>query len=128
MALVGVGIAVSDLKDLAEAEMLETIESAFVAQFEDELYDYDGEFSFDALSEYLYKSFTLEALGWELTPSDSYGGEGQGDSYWYVFKVSDGKTVRHVKVDGWYASYSGGEYDTWYEVFPKQKQVTVWEQ
>lgn len=118
----------SNLKSLSEQDMLVAIENAFTKKVEDE---YEGEFSFDALWECLDwrgKSLILDSLDWELTYSDNYGGEGQGDSYWYVFKVSDGKTVRHVKVDGWYASYSGGEYDTWYEVFPKQKQITVWEQ
>jgi hypothetical protein len=57
---------------------------------------------------------------------DSYGGEGEGDQYWYVFKVA-GPVNRFFKVDGYYQSYSGGEYDNLYEVFPKQVQVTQWE-
>lgn len=58
---------------------------------------------------------------------DSYGGEGQGDQYWYVFKLiyTDG-AERFFKVDGYYASYSGGYYDEMYEVFPKQVLRTEW--
>lgn len=104
--------------------MLAAIEQVFNNQVEE-----DGdEFSFDTLSDYLYKSVVLESLGWELTMLDNYGGEGQGEQYWYVVKVSDGTTVRHIKVDGWYQSYAGGGYDEWFEVFPKEKVITEWVQ
>lgn len=66
---------------------------------------------------------------------DSHGGEGQGDQYWYVFKLIEHRDnvvgagtpqARHFKVDGYYASYSGGYYDEMYEVFPKQVMITEW--
>lgn len=56
-----------------------------------------------------------------------HGGEGQGDEYWYVFKlVTADEYPRYFKVDGYYTSYEGGYYDELYEVFPKQVQVTQW--
>jgi hypothetical protein len=73
---------------------------------------------------------------------EQYGGEGRGDEYWFVFKVgplltpdesddvSKGRAFepefRYFKVDGYYQSYSGGDYDEVYEVFPKQVVRTEW--
>lgn len=56
---------------------------------------------------------------------DGYGGEGEGDSYWSVAKITDKNTNESifVRVDGYYASYVGAECDDpsdWREV----KQVT----
>lgn len=58
----------------------------------------------------------IEGLG-KLEYVDDYGGEGQGDDYWVVFKVGD----QFFRKNGWYASYDGGELDgELYEVFPKE--------
>lgn len=48
---------------------------------------------------------------------EEFGGEGQGDDYWVVFKVGD----QFFKKNGWYASYDGGELDgDLHEVFPTE--------
>lgn len=121
-----------NLSEFSEKELKETIELAFETQFGEE----DEEFGLYELRERLDNlghdwsdwDGVMTSVDWQLKKTDEYGGEGQGDEYWYVFSVSDGKTKRHIKVDGWYASYDGGWYDEWYEVFPKQKTVTVWTQ
>lgn len=59
---------------------------------------------------------------------EAYGGEGQGEQYWFVFKLVTDPQERYFKADGYYASYDGGYYDDLYEVFPKQVTVTQWEQ
>lgn len=59
---------------------------------------------------------------------EQYGGEGQGEQYWFVFKLVTDPHERYFKVDGYYASYDGGYYDEIYEVFPKQVTVTQYEQ
>lgn len=42
----------------------------------------------------------------------SFGGEGQGDEYWFVIRVeNDGDPDRYFRMDGWYASHEGGYYD-----------------
>lgn len=69
-----------------------------------------------------------------------FGGEGEGDQYYYIFKVlsydtpdqlpSNGAEVvaeRFFKVSGYYASYDGGYYDELFEVKPVEKPVTFWE-
>ena len=54
---------------------------------------------------------------------DSYGGEGQGDTYYKVFKFESGDKVAHIKFDGYYSSYEGSEYQQAFLVEPKE--VTV---
>ncbi len=66
----------------------------------------------------------------EVTQIASAGGEGDGDQYWYVMKIAplDGQQERYFKADGHYASFDGGEYDSFFEVFPKQVLRTEWSQ
>ena len=54
---------------------------------------------------------------------DSYGGEGQGDTYYKVFKFESGDKAAHIKFDGYYSSYEGSEYRQAFLVEPKE--VTV---
>jgi hypothetical protein len=120
-------VSESRLSQLSEQAMLQAIEESFNAQIDED----EDEFHFNNLYEHLSwkdKVFILESTGWYLQMVEDFGGEGHGDQYWFVFTVTDGETTRHVKVDGWYASYSGGEYDEWFEVKPEQKMVTVWTQ
>lgn len=67
--------------------------------------------------------------GSEAYMEESYGGEGCGEKYYYVFSLLDLNhgVTRYFKVDGYYASYDGGYYDELYEVFPKQVLRTEWD-
>lgn len=58
-----------------------------------------------------------------------FGGEGKGDDYWVVVKITDANgDVRHFKRLGWYASYSGGELDgPTVEVKPTERTIVVYE-
>lgn len=59
---------------------------------------------------------------------DSYGGDGQGDDYWRVYKVEqESQEPRYFRFDGWYASYEGSCIEDVYEVKPKTKTITVYE-
>lgn len=64
---------------------------------------------------------------------DGYGGEGEGDDFWGVAKISHIKNESDficVRVSGWYASYNGAECDDpeeWTPVKPVQKTITVYE-
>lgn len=87
--------------------------------FFDENISYDAAMKEDSLQ--IFKNnnifFSLE---------DSYGGEGQGDSYWSVYKfvnTENNEDVVYVKFDGWYASYSGSEFSRMYFVEPKEETV-----
>lgn len=58
-----------------------------------------------------------------------HGGEGQGDEWWSVKYFPDHDV--YVKVEGWYQSYNGTEFEGWedavYEVRPQEKTITVYE-
>ena len=77
----------------------------------------------DGVTEFLE---SLETSGISFEYCDNYGGEGQGDEYWRVYKFSNKGTCEfcHVKFDGSYNSYDGSEYDDWFFVEPKQVTVT----
>lgn len=66
----------------------------------------------------------LRNEGLVLANVASFGGEGQGDTYYYVFSVTekDG-TVTFFKVEGWYASSYGADIDPWN--FKEVKKVPV---
>jgi hypothetical protein len=57
-----------------------------------------------------------------------YGGEGEGEEFWTVYSFTRGLEVVLIKLDGYYLSYDGCTYKQFYEVYPKQKFVTVYEQ
>lgn len=66
----------------------------------------------------------LQSMGVAYTSVDSYGGEGEGDTFYHVWQFDkDGETV-FWKFDGWYASYSGAEYQNNFQVEPKQVTKT----
>lgn len=58
---------------------------------------------------------------------ENYGGEGQGDRYWFVFEVEYADQIVHYRVSGYYASYDGGYYEEIQIVTPKDKMIVVWE-
>ena len=56
----------------------------------------------------------------------NFGGEEQGAEYWSVYEFTDGTSSVFVKFDGWYASYSGSDYEEFYFVEPVPTQVIVY--
>ena len=60
---------------------------------------------------------------------DRYGGEDCGSEYWTIYYFKDHDV--YLKVEGWYQSFRGVEYDSFgdcvIEVKPKTKTVTVYE-
>lgn len=84
---------------------------------------------------YNSKSVPVPGLG-NVSLAESFGGEGQGDQYYLVFRVEitpeqagEGwMDLRYYRVDGYWASHDGGEYDgPFYEVQPVEKMVTFYE-
>lgn len=80
----------------------------------------------DSYKEYFQFLDFVSELDLTFEFEDRYGGEGQGDEYWSVYKFSRGDEDVYVKFDGWYASYNGAEFDEWYFVEPQEKVITVY--
>lgn len=98
-----------------------------IKQFDKELGDEFGENERDYMS---YPGTVPDELsGVKLTVTDSYGGEGEGDSYWIVMLITaPGGIDFYAKADGWYSSYAGGEFgDNAFEVTPKEVVKIEWE-
>jgi len=70
---------------------------------------------------------TIPNVG-QATLVEEFGGEGMGDQLWFVFKITDDAgNERLFRRNGWYQSYSGGEFDgPTEEVKPVEKVVTVY--
>lgn len=59
---------------------------------------------------------------------EHYGGEDEGRDYWTIWRFNhvNGDSIL-IRVNGWYASYEGAEYNNYEEVVPVSKTVTVYE-
>lgn len=81
-------------------------------------YDEDSEIDFKTL---------LKENSIKVNFLDNHGGEGEGEDFWSVYSFTkDGLTV-YIKFDGYYQSYNGSEFDSWFFVIPKEKTITVYE-
>lgn len=69
----------------------------------------------------------MEGTGWTATGVTDFGGEGQGESFWTVWRFNRGSEVVFVKFDGWYDSNCGSEFEEYFEVVPKEQTITVYE-
>lgn len=71
----------------------------------------------------------LKELGYVVKAEEHFGGEGQGDQYWLVFSVDKHGVIAYFKIDGWYASFHGGEYEDpygFYEVEEVEVMIKEW--
>lgn len=59
---------------------------------------------------------------------ETYGGEGEGDDYSSILKVTNNEEITYWKIPGWYQSYYGGELeiDNIFQVIPKEVTVTTY--
>lgn len=101
----------------------ETLEYNDGALWETEM----AESLYEALESYS-KKVTLESASGTLELEDSWGGEGEGDSYGYVFSLSTEETKRFFEFDGYYSSCDGHSFDgaELYEVVPRMVEVRKW--
>ena len=77
----------------------------------------------DSDEESKFKS-EVKLLGIDMASVDHYGGEGQGEEYWTVWKFTKSTDEVYFKFQGYYQSYSGAEYDEYILVEPKEVLVT----
>ena len=67
----------------------------------------------------------LVQKGYTVKSEERYGGEGKGDDYWLVFSVTKDGEKKYFRLDGWYTSFSGHEFDQGYLAFYEVKPVEV---
>ena len=67
--------------------------------------------------------------GWKREFIKEYGGEDMGSEYWGIHKFINESTKEEflVKFDGWYQSFHGSEFNSWFVVVPKEETITVYE-
>lgn len=70
----------------------------------------------------------IDELNLIINLSDQKGGEGQGEEYWSVYEFSSPEQTVYIKFNGYYQSYEGATFTEFFEVFPTQKTITVYEQ
>ena len=63
---------------------------------------------------------------------EHYGGQGQGDEYWTVYKFTTQNDEApneefYIQFEGFYQSYNGADFTGFREVTPREKTVTVYE-
>jgi hypothetical protein len=74
-----------------------------------------------AFNEEIYGDGIVELASGTAKTVDSYGGEGKGDTYWVVFQVGD----KFYRVDGYYSSWEGTNWDSAEPYEVKPVEVTV---
>lgn len=68
--------------------------------------------------------------GFKTELVDQYGGEDCGSEYWYVFSIEKDGVKEFAKLDGWYQSFHGNDWDDitdFYKVEKKPITVESWE-
>ena len=59
---------------------------------------------------------------------DQHGGEGEGDGYWFVYKLTTSEgDVGYIRFSGWHNSWEGVEFHTVSMVEPEERMVTFYE-
>jgi hypothetical protein len=92
----------------------------------DDYYD-----QFKEYIDYAYGGESPENIGGFIVQAvEQYGGEDLGSEYWVVFSVEKDMQKEFFKLDGWYASYTGHEFNDFLdfnEVKQVEKVIKVWE-
>lgn len=65
----------------------------------------------DEFSDAINDDENVELDGFKFELIKEHGGEGQGEEYWKVYKVTEGNASILIRMDGSYASYDGPDFD-----------------
>jgi len=110
-------IEIGNMLDAADRDVLSDF-------FLSEVSDKNNEYCYEETREFITEIYSKEIKHKFV---DSFGGEGQGDSFWSVYSFTKDDETVYVKFDGWYQSYNGAEYDSWFFVKPVQVTVTQYQ-
>lgn len=89
--------------------------------------DYGDEFGNVEWDELTWQHEWMDLDDFRFRTVESFGGEGQGDSYWFVVEVEYADQIVNYRISGYYRSYDGGYYEDINVVKPKEEIITVWE-
>jgi len=83
------------------------------------------------LFEFCYNSKAKEGITYDgilVKGEECFGGEGKGDTTWFVFSFTEDGLTRYVKRYAHYDSWEGGYWQdgTNVEVVPREVTVTKW--
>ena len=99
-------------------------------RFEEEYAEIDE----DELEDVFSYSEAKQLPSYTIKMEESYGGEGQGDDYWFVLSITESailgedlKDSIYIRFNGWYSSYNGTEWDGGFSiVYPKPVEKIEW--
>lgn len=89
--------------------------------FENAHHETHGSIMYGYISEDLKNS--LEALSINYEEEEAYGGEDCGSEYYFIYSFTRGDEKVYCKWEGYYQSYVGSEFESWYFVEPFPTQV-----
>ena len=69
----------------------------------------------------------LQSHGIDFEQKDQFGGEGQGEDYYSVYRFFTKEDECYIKFSGRYQSYSGVDYSEFFVVKPVERMVTFYE-
>lgn len=90
---------------------------------------FDDEFDSGYISTYSNSinelSQFIQSEGFSIKCVEAIGGEDEGRDYYKVYKFTNTSTGQEcfVKFQGWYASYYGSEFESYFEVTPQEVVV-----
>lgn len=99
-----------DTSNMTPSQLVTIIDEAVEAECER-----DDDFSWLEFEDRVAYSGDVEGLPYPLNTAryvDGYGGENQGNTYWFVFSVQFEDGTTHLfRKNGYYTSYGGAELD-----------------
>jgi hypothetical protein len=114
--------------EIDEADLEEYIEDGYEFFGWDALGDMFSNRKWDSESRSMVDCEVPKVHDFEFEIVEDFGGEGQGDSRYVVFSLTDGTDTRFFRKDGYYASYDGSTWDGEFrEVKAIDRVVTFYE-
>lgn len=108
-------------KKCLDAKICDFIESYHINIWSIKNFSKDGLSLMKEIQEYLLKKVWLK----DIKCIEKFGGEDMGSEYYIIVYHKD--YDEYIKLDFYYTSYDGAEYETMYNVIPKEKTVITYE-
>lgn len=118
----------STVKEILEAAAVESVRNYYATR-NNEVFTLT-DLSPQNVNEWLEYADNIPAYDSSVSFVEHHGGEGQGDEYWFVYKITHNATgdVRYAKIEARWVSWDGVYWDEAeiFEVWPKEVVKTEW--